>query len=373
MKSQTDQPQSGFRPGGHWPDTSGVHINAHGGGILLHEGVYYWFGEHKTEGEAGNFAHVGVHLYSSTDLYQWTDRGIALAVNDDADSEILRGCILERPKVIYNPRSEKFVMGFHLEPKGDGYAGARYGVALSDYVTGPYRYLGSARPNAGYWPVNVSENSKTQLSESELVAIQRLNLVGGPVLGYPADRIFRRDFFGGQMSRDMTLFVDDDATAYHIYSSEDNGVLHVAELSADYLSHTGRYARIFPGGFHEAPAIAKCRGRYFLFTSDCTGWNPNPARLAVADCIWGPWEDLGNPIKGSLREQETTFDSQGTFVLPIAGISNAFIFMADRWSPGNAIDGRYVWLPLEFNENGHPFLRWHDTWDLSIFQNQRNS
>ena len=40
---------------------------------------YYWFGEHKIEGEAGNRAHVGVHVYSSEDLYNWQDRGIALA------------------------------------------------------------------------------------------------------------------------------------------------------------------------------------------------------------------------------------------------------------------------------------------------------
>lgn len=47
------------------------------------------------------------------------------------------------------------------------------------------------------------------------------------------------------MSRDMTLFVDDDGKAYHIYSSEDNLTLQIAELSDDYLSHTGKYIRIF--------------------------------------------------------------------------------------------------------------------------------
>lgn len=55
----------------------------------------------------------------------------------------------------------------------------------------------------------------------------------------------KRDLEGGQMSRDMTLFVDDDGKAYHIYSSEDNLTLQIAELSDDYLSHTGKYIRIF--------------------------------------------------------------------------------------------------------------------------------
>lgn len=29
-----------FKPGERWPDDRGVHINAHGGGMLFHEGVY---------------------------------------------------------------------------------------------------------------------------------------------------------------------------------------------------------------------------------------------------------------------------------------------------------------------------------------------
>src|SRR4051794_1675103 len=62
-----------LRPGEIWPDASGVHINAHGGGVLFHDGVYYWFGEHKTAGEAGNRANVGVGVYTSRDLLHWTN------------------------------------------------------------------------------------------------------------------------------------------------------------------------------------------------------------------------------------------------------------------------------------------------------------
>ena len=43
-----------FVPSEIWPDNNGVYINAHGGGILFHEGKYYWFGEHKTAGRRGN-------------------------------------------------------------------------------------------------------------------------------------------------------------------------------------------------------------------------------------------------------------------------------------------------------------------------------
>ena len=92
--------------------------------------------------------------------------------------------------------------------------------------------------------------------------------------------------------------MDDDGKAYHIYSSEDNLTLQIAELSDDYLSHSGKYIRIFPGGHNEAPAIFKKNGIYWMITSGCTGWEPNKARLLTATSIWGEWKQLPNPCIG---------------------------------------------------------------------------
>ncbi len=308
-----------FRPGEIWPDDHGVPINAHGGGMLHQDGTYYWFGEHKIEGVAGNAARVGVHVYSSKDLYNWKDDGIALPVSDDAGSDIVKGCILERPKVIHNRKTGKFVMWFHLELAGHGYGAARSGVAVADNVTGPYTYLGSLRPNAGVWPANIPAERKQPLSPAEAEALGKIALPGGPIPDYPRDLVFRRDFKGGQMARDMTLFVDDDGTAYHVYSSEANGTLQVSQLSDDYLRPAGTYSRILVGRFSEAPTVFKHEGKYFLITSGCTGWAPNAARLAVADSMAGPWKELGNPCVGPEDRTRTTFDSQSTFVLPVAG------------------------------------------------------
>ncbi len=356
-----------FRPGDIWPDNNGVHINAHGGGILLHEGVYYWFGEHKIEGEAGNAAHVGVHVYASRDLYNWTDAGIALAVSPDPDSVITAGSVIERPKVIHCRHTGKFVMWFHLELKNvHDYAAARCGVAVSDTVTGPYRFIESFRPNAGVWPQNVPEGDKRPLTAEEVAQFAKLSFTGGWFPEYPTDKVFRRDFAGGQMSRDMTLFVDDDGAAYHIHSSEDNGTLHISQLTDDYLKPRGRYSRAFPGRFHEGQAIFKQGGRYYLISSGCTGWAPNAARLAVAHSIWGPWTEIGAPCEGDVNRVATTFDSQSTYILPVAGKPGAFIFMADRWRPQNAIDGRYVWLPIQFAYD-RPYIAWLDQWDLEFF------
>lgn len=362
--SQVNDGHQSFHPGKKWLDDNGVHINAHGGGIMYYDDTYYWYGEHKIEGYKGNRAQVGVHVYSSEDLYNWQDEGIALSVDTlDDQSDIAKGCILERPKVIYNEKTEKFVMWFHLEPEGQGYNGARSGVAIADQPTGPFTFIESMRPNKGYWPVNV------QAFHKEPVADTIKDKYCGGVDCLPAHvdsvNILGRDFNTGQMARDMNLFVDDDGKAYHLYSSEENSTLHIAELSADYLTHSGRYARFFPNRYMEALAILKTSaGKYYFIASGCTGWAPNAARSARADHIFGPWEELGNPCFGA--DSLTTFHSQSTYLLPVQGKKDTFIFMADRWTPKNAIDGRYVWLPVSF-EDEKIQLRWQDEWSLEVF------
>ncbi len=354
-----------FKPGEIWYDNKGVPINAHGGGVLYHDGKYYWYGEHKVAGELGNTAQVGVHVYSSKDLYNWKDEGIALkVVENDSSSVITKGCVLERPKVIFNKKTGKFVMWFHLELKGRSYNTARSGVAISDRPIGPFTFRGSFRPNAGNWPVNVQEFHKKPVSDS----VKRN--YGGAFGDLPAHpdslNLLGRDFEGGQEARDMNLFVDDDGIAYHIYSSEVNSTLHISQLTEDYQSYSGKYVRVFIERYMEAPTICKTRGGvYYFIGSDCTGWSPNAARSARAHNIWGPWTELSNPCVG--EDSLLTFHSQSTFILPVQGKKDAFIFMADRWNPKNAIDGRYVWLSIYF-ENGLIKIKWYDEWDLNIFK-----
>ena len=77
-----------FVPGQLWQDADGQPINAHGGGILFHEGTYYWYGEAKTgrtflpdsnKSWGGTRVDVtGVSCYSSTNLYDWKNEGLVL-------------------------------------------------------------------------------------------------------------------------------------------------------------------------------------------------------------------------------------------------------------------------------------------------------
>ncbi|MBM6992186.1 MAG: family 43 glycosylhydrolase [Prevotella sp.] len=351
-KEQQAKPRT-IRSGELWPDVSGAHINAHGGGILDHNGTYYWFGEHKSDSTSS--AMVGVMCYSSTDLTHWTNRGVALAVTDKAGDDIERGCILERPKVVYNAKTGKFVMWFHLELKGQGYGAARYGVAISDRPEGPYRFLYSSRSDAGKYPV--------EMGKAERAVLDTLNADRYKEWWTPAwyDAVgkglfVKRDLGSGQMARDMTVYVDDDGKAYHVFSSEDNMTLHIAELTDDYTAHSGRYTRVAAGGQNEAPALFKKDGTYWMITSGCTGWAPNEARMFSAPSIWGPWTQHPNPCVGPNAGK--TFGGQSTYVLQKDG---KYIFMADIWRPNHPSDARYIWLPITF-EGGKPVVRWQDSW-----------
>lgn len=357
--SLSGQTRKVFEPGNVWTDTKGVPINAHGGGIIFQNGTYYWFGEHKTGGHDGNTAKVGVGCYSSNDLMNWKNEGIALSVVADVTSDIASGCVIERPKVIYNAPSKQFVMWFHLELKDKGYDSARTGLAVSQSVVGPYIYQGSVRPNAGQWPLGYAGK---RLGQNELGNYEWWT----PAFNAAVENglMVERDFNHGQMSRDMTLFVDDDGRAYHIHSAEENLTLHISLLTNDYQGFTDKWVRVFSGGHNEAPAVFKRNGKYYMVMSGCTGWKPNAARVAVADSMLGQWTQLGNPCVG--ENSDKTFISQSTFVLPVAGLDDAYIFMADRWKPNNPIDGTYVWLPIKFN-TGLPVIKWYESWDLSVF------
>ena len=357
--------QTDIRSGELWLDDSGRHINAHGGGIMKYGNTYYWFGEHKADTTSS--AMIGVMCYASEDLVNWRNLGVALSVSDEKGADIERGCILERPKVIYNKVTGKFCMWFHLELKGKGYSAARYGVAVSDRPEGPYKFLYSQRANPGTYPVVPSADGKgiAPIGKYEMAVIDTLNLDNFKEWWTPTWReaiakglFLKRDFATGQMARDMTLYVDDDGKAYHIFSSEDNLTMHIAELTNDYLHHTGRYTRMAPGGQNEAPAIFKKDGTYWMITSGCTGWEPNEARMFSAPSIWGPWTQHPNPCRGP--KQEITFGGQSTFILPVG---NQFIFMADIWRPRHPSDARYIWLPIEF-EDGKPVIRWRSGWNL---------
>ena len=49
-------------------------------------------------------SHYGVSCYSSKDLLNWKNEGLALKVINDTTSILNPGCVIERPKVFYSTK-----------------------------------------------------------------------------------------------------------------------------------------------------------------------------------------------------------------------------------------------------------------------------
>lgn len=348
---------SAFVNGQPWPDVAGRHINAHGGCVIQHDGAYYWYGEQRPD--RGYTMDGGIAVYSSIDLRHWTDCGLALRTSPEAGSDIERGCIMERPKVLWNERTRRFVMLFHLELKGRGYEAARVAFAESESPTGPFRFVRSARLHAQTWPLNMSAADIEAAKQTDASAWKewwtpewRAEVEKGMYLW--------RDFESGQMSRDQTVFTDNDGRAYHITSSQENLTLLISELTDDYLGFTGRYVMVAPGGQNEAPCLFRQGDDYWLICSGCTGWAPNEARMFTSKSIWGPWTQLPSPFQGVATgffnmPANKTFGAQGNFVTRLNG---QLLFMADIWNPRHLARSLHIWLPIHFNDEGTPVIHW---------------
>jgi hypothetical protein len=320
------QKLTSITPAKVWLDNRGVPINAHGGGILFHKNKYYWYGEHKLEGKSeAQFADGGIHCYSSTDLINWNDEGLVLSVDyRDSTSDLAYGCILERPKVVYNEKNRQFVAYFKLYLKGVGYETSNVGVAIADKPNGPFTY--------------------------------------------------HHKFHGGgspKGSGDFSMFKDDDGNLYHLTVRKPDKAFVIGRLDTDYYYPEGDYQAGKGIELHtEAPAVIKRNGVYHMLGSGSSGWKPNIARYYSTNNIMGEWSYHGNPCHGYNKIDslgvEKTYGGQSSFIIPVQGKQDAYIAMFDIWRPENPIAGRYIWLPIDFT-CGKMTITWRDSWNFDAF------
>lgn len=291
-------PRDRITPGAVWPDDRGLHIQAHGGGILKEGDTYYWFGEDRSPDLPKNARAVA--CYASTDLVNWTFRH---RVFQSADPENLGPrWVLERPKVFHNPKTGKYVMYMHIDGtrdasgQGSAYTLARVGVAVSDRIDGDYAYLRSFRPL-------------------------------------------------GLESRDIGQFIDDDGTPYLIFESRPTKGFYIAALTDDYLDVSHEVC--FIKSPLEGGALVKHDGLYYMIGSWMSGWDPNPNQYATATSLAGPW----SAFQDIAPKEKKTYHSQSTLMLKVVGTQKtSVIFMGDMWKKQNLTDSRYLWMPLEIGD-----------------------
>src|SRR5689334_19517690 len=80
-------------------------MQAHGGGLILVNNTYYLHGENKLDGSAFQ----SINCYSSQNLVEWKYEGKTLSVGQ-GPSDLATGRVVERPHVLWNEGTRKFVM-----------------------------------------------------------------------------------------------------------------------------------------------------------------------------------------------------------------------------------------------------------------------
>ena len=378
-----------FCPGKPWYDTNGNRIHAHGGSVMYLDGKYYWYGENKekTDGKNGIW-HWGVRCYCSDDLYNWQDLGLIIPPDEnDEKSPLHPTACMDRPHIIYNKFTKKFVCWMKIMTKGGIQASAVY---TADNLLGPY-----TKVRDGLRPLNMSAG-------------------------------------------DFDLAVAGDGKAYYYFERVHSETI-CADLTEDYTDVTGYYSTHFPR--KSPPFVREATShftrvgisrqtkmpvlKHYLITSGTTGYFPNPSEVAVADSWHGPYTVLGDPHPDD--KSRTSYHSQISSVFKVEGKKDLYIAAADRWLPElmfldykdyadcfeaafdadsnkkpdwdrakgkvdehNRLTGEnamfsidcsdntsisdYVWLPLRFKEpceeypDGMVFIDWRNEWSLDEFE-----
>jgi Glycosyl hydrolases family 43 len=217
-----------FYPNANLTDTDGNIIQAHGGAIIQDQNAldtgastWYWFGQNdSTDMDFDGF--LGVSCYRSEDgMSTWENLGLALS--PQSGTSISDDAVVERPKVLYNAKTETYVMWFHLD--NSDYGLAEVGIATSSSISGPYYFVG------GFSPL-------------------------------------------GQQSRDMGVYQDPDTDdAWLIFATNDNADLAIATLNDDY-TNTTEVVYTFSSVYWEAPGVIKNEDTYYLLVSPQNGWTP---------------------------------------------------------------------------------------------------
>lgn len=371
-KSKAGHRRTSFRPGEIWTDTSGKPIQAHAGGVIHVDGIFYWYGENKefTTGK-GTPESWGIRLYRSMDLYNWDDAGLLIPPDTSSTKTALSPTVFpERPHILHNRKTGKFVCWIKVR----GFGPEHRIVLTADKITGPYTMVNNHLMPAGM----------------------------------PAG--------------DFDLVADPDTGRAYMYFEHDHKELVCIELTDDWCGVTDRLSRHFPASppdVKEGIACFRRGGKLYLTSSAMTGYFPNPSTVVVAPDYHGPFEALGD-LHPTDRSR-TSFNSQISCIFKHPTKKDLYIAVADRWFPNlselggedfddgtisenlrsairkvtskppspptpaevkalqfftksggaalfhvNTSISRYVWLPIRFSGD-RPIIEWRDDWRVSEF------
>ncbi|MGE6663670.1 family 43 glycosylhydrolase [Paenibacillus xylanexedens] len=96
----------------------------------------------------------------------------------------------------------------------------------------------------------------------------------------------------GNQSRDISIFKDDDDSAYLISTANNNSDTILYKLTSDWLDVDHQVSVIYQSQHRELPKMIKKDGIYYLFSSQAAGWYPSIPLYSSANSIDGDWSEL---------------------------------------------------------------------------------
>ena len=260
-------------------------VQAHAPGFVRVGDVWYMCGEDRT-----GWWNPDINLYSSVDLVHWKFEK-KIVENGVTTPELGHGRMIERPKLLYNAKTDKYVVWCHYE--SGNYGASEAACFECDKVNGDYKVVWTGRPL-------------------------------------------------GVKSRDCNVFQDNDGTAYFVSTTNENRDLGLFRLSDDYhdvVEHT----QLFAGKGREAPAIVRVGDNYFMFNSACSGWDPNACKMSYTTNLKSGWTNLtqvGNDI---------AYDTQAAAILKIEGTKQTtYLYVGDRWQDPGLPESKTIIFPISF-------------------------
>lgn len=270
--------------------------------LIYRDTLFLFVGHDEDDAPSNTYLMREYHLFSTTDMVNWTDQGAALrtsaigwSAGDASAAQVIE-------------RNGKFYFYVSTQNRTPGLGGSSIGVLVADDIRGPYRdVLGKA------------------LVTNQMTATAR----------HSWDDL------------DPTVFIDDNGQAWLFWG---NNACYRVPLNEDMISLSGpiysfdvRDKSIFGPDFEEAPWVYKRGGLYYMLYASGA---PESLHYSTAPGIEGPWN-----YRGVIMPTEGISGTNHPGMIDYKG--GSYFFYHNASLPGGADKRRSVCVnQFEYNPDG---------------------
>lgn len=157
----------------------------------------------------------------------------------------------------------------------------------------------------------------------------------------------------GYDSRDQSLFIDDDYTAYLLSATNTNKDINIYKLDETWTKPVKLINTICKGLHRETPAIIKKDGEYYFFSSKASGWYPSQTVYTASPDMYGEWtpvKEIGN---------NTTFNAQFNRISMIKNICGVWSYHWGAQRKYKTIYGNFARISIAAFNKGYASMNYY--------------